>query len=562
MVTPMRKLFLLWLLASSLPLQAALVREPEYGGILFNYYQQDYFAALVQYQYAAGKNALQHHGDEARLLQGGMALSYGLTEQAEQIFNELLTPQVNATQRNRAWFYLAKLHHQKADIRRAAHALQQIDGSLPADLAAEFNYLATLINISNQQLDAVQQGLQQASSNQYQPYLLYNLAISQLKNNDQAAAAATLNQVMALASSRNNAEMAALADRARHALSQLALQQGELLTAWNHLQQVRTTGLYSNRALLTYAWAAIRLQRYGDAVPALQLQEQRAIAIPETQEAKVLLAHVYETQGAHRSALRQYLVAENAFKEGLATLQDARRIIAAQEIPQEFVINLEAMLDESDWYGMQPSLDYNKLTPFLTELMASNHFYSVIKELRDLYGIRRNLEFWQMQTQQHALIIRLRREQSGMEQLMADVQRSEQQFRFYKTSLQELRLTTLTLPEWDQERFASLWKNTMRELDLVDDRVSQVAAIRAPYRLSQQLEQQSRQMTARVEQELAATNGLIRALENRMRAVIQAELDRHEERIRYYWAQARLGKARLYDKALINLEESGTGATP
>src|SRR5690606_24988759 len=89
-----------------------------------------------------------------------------------------------------------------------------------------------------------------------------------------------------------------------------------------------------------------------------------------------------------------------------------------------------------------------------------------------------------------------------------------------------------------------------------------LAAIRAPYRLSQQLEQQSRQMTARVEQELAATNGLIRALENRMRAVIQAELDRHEERIRYYWAQARLGKARLYDKALINLEESGTGATP
>src|SRR5690606_20385383 len=83
-------------------------------------------------------------------------------------------------------------------------------------------------------------------------------------------------------------------------------------------------------------------------------------------------------------------------KDGLATLQDARRIIAAQEIPQEFVINLEAMLDESDWYGMQPSLDYNKLTPFLTELMASNHFYSVIKELRDLYGIRRNLEFWQM----------------------------------------------------------------------------------------------------------------------------------------------------------------------
>src|SRR5690606_2083673 len=219
MVTPMRKLLLLWLLATSLPLQSALVREPEYGGILFNYFQQDYFAALVQYQYAAGKNALQHHGDEARLLQGGMALSYGLTAQAEQIFNELLTPQVNATQRNRAWFYLAKLHHQKADLRRAASALQQIDGPLPADLVAEFNYLATLINISNQQLEAAQQGVRLAANHEYQPYLLYNLAIRQLQDDDQTAAAATLSQVMALASSRKNAEMAALADRARHALS-------------------------------------------------------------------------------------------------------------------------------------------------------------------------------------------------------------------------------------------------------------------------------------------------------------------------------------------------------
>ena len=45
-----------------------------------------------------------------------------------------------------------------------------------------------------------------------------------------------------------------------------------------------------------------------------------------------------------------------------------------------------------------------------------------------------------------------------------------------------------------------------------------------------------------------------------MRGVITAELDKHEERIRYYWAQARLGKARLYDKALNNIEDSSSGA--
>ena len=47
---------------------------------------------------------------------------------------------------------------------------------------------------------------------------------------------------------------------------------------------------------------------------------------------------------------------------------------------------------------------------------------------------------------------------------------------------------------------------------------------------------------------------MIKKLENVMRIVVNAELDNHEERMRYYWAQARLGKARLYDRTLNNIE--------
>jgi hypothetical protein len=42
-------------------------------------------------------------------------------------------------------------------------------------------------------------------------------------------------------------------------------------------------------------------------------------------------------------------------------------------------------------------------------------------------------------------------------------------------------------------------------------------------------------------------------------------LDNHEERMRYYWAQARLGKARLYDQTLNNIEDDrmrNTGEQP
>ncbi|PHS61402.1 MAG: hypothetical protein COB09_17245 [Thalassobium sp.] len=553
--------FLLTLVIASQYATAAQVKDLEYGGILFDYYQQDYFSALVQYEYANSQNALQHHGNEARLLKGGMTLSYGIAGQAEDIFSQLLTPDVAAEQRNRAWFYLAKLYYQKADTPRAAHALMQINGQVPQEIAGEYNYLATLINIRNRQTDAANAGIDQLSDNlRFQPYLIYNLAVSQLQSGKTDEAMANLNRVMTAAVTHKSEELAVLADRARHALAQLEMTQGNLLSAWNYLQGVRTTGLYSNRALLTYAWAAIKLKRYSDAVPALRLLDQRSITIPETQEAKVLLAHVYETEGAKRSSLKQYLLAEKSFKEGLNAIEMARKVIASQEIPQEFVINLEAMLDESDWYGMQPSLDYNKLTPFLTELMASNNFYSVIKELRDLYGIRRNLQFWQMQIHEHELIIRIRRDQTGMEKLMADVNASQKQFRFYKDGLMEQKLTTLTLSERDQERFTSLWQNTQKDLELVGDKVTQVAAIKEPYKLSYQLQARSKKLAAQVEQELSNTNSLIRSLEKVMRGVITAELDKHEERIRYYWAQARLGKARLYDKALNNIEDSSSGA--
>ena len=50
-----------------------------------------------------------------------------------------------------------------------------------------------------------------------------------------------------------------------------------------------------------------------------------------------------------------------------------------------------------------------------------------------------------------------------------------------------------------------------------------------------------------------------------MRIVVNAELDNHEERMRYYWAQARLGKARLYDQTLNNIEDDrmkNTGEQP
>lgn len=535
---------------------ANTVKDLKYGTILFDYYQQNYFAALIGYEYAKATNELEKNADEARLLQGGMTLSYGLPDHAQDIFDDLLKAKVDETTANKAWYYLAKLYYQKGQVDAAARNLAHIQGQVPDEIAEEFNYLATLINIQNMHLETVENNLSKVAKNSaYEPYLIFNLAISQLRNNQIIDSKRNLNKVIAYAVTHKDEEFAVLADRAKQALAHIEIEDKNLLGAWQHLQNVRTTGLYSNRALLSYGWTAIKLKRFPQAVPALKALDRRSISIAEVQEAKVLLAHLYEQQGASRSALKQYLLAEKAFAGGVDSIDKARKVIAGQRIPEEFVVNLEAMMDETDWYGSEPSLDYNKLTPFLIELMSSNPFHSVIKELRDLYALRNNLNYWGRQALEHQLIIQYRQQGLTSKSIGDFVFKAQGQQERLENEISDLRLHTMTLDVEEQERFTALLESTDQSFTFLEDKLSKIQSIKEPYRQSEKNVRWAKKLHKRIKQKLAVTDGLIKKLEQVMRIVVNAELDNHEERMRYYWAQARLGKARLYDQTLNNIED-------
>jgi DNA-binding transcriptional MerR regulator len=544
-----------WVMLVSLAHSAA-VKDLKYGTILFDYYQQDYFSALVGYEYAKATNELKHHGDEAKLLQGGMTLSYGLADRAQGIFKQLLDESVPAEVRNKSWYYLAKLYYQKGDVTQAAKNLGRIKGGIPRDIAEEFNYLATLINIENKHLAAVEQALKFVGKDSaYEPYLLFNLAVTQLGKGEEEKTRDNLKKVIAYSQSNPKEEFLVLADRAKQALAHMYIQKDDLLGAWEHLQTVRTTGLYSNRALLSYGWTAIKLKRYQQAIPALRALDKRSISIAEVQEAKVLLGHLYEQQGATRTALKQYLLAEKAFDGGVQSIAKARKVIAGQRIPEEFVINLDAMMDETDWYGSEPSLDYNKLTPFLVELMSSNPFHSVIKELRDLYALRNNLTYWARQALEHQLIIKHRQQGLTSKKIERFIRKSEQQQEELENNISDLRLHTMTLDVEEQERFTALLEATDHDFEYLDDKLAKVKGIKEPFRQSEENVRWAKKLHKRIQQKLTNTDSLIKKLENVMRTVVNAELDNHEERMRYYWAQARLGKARLYDQTLNEIED-------
>lgn len=543
------------------------LRDLKYGTILFDYYQQNYFSALIGHEVANSRQELTHQINEARLLQGGMTLSYGLPDEAEKIFEKLLNTKdavIAESVQNKAWFYLAKMYYHKGEDDKAVANLARIQGDIPDDIHKEFNYLATLINIRNTHLDSVERALEGVMQGSiYEPYLIFNLAASQLKGGDTQGARVNFSKVVEYGKTHLEEEFQVLADRAKQALAHVEIDEGSLIGAWLHLQNVRTTGLYSNRALLSYGWTAIKLERYNVAIPALRALDSRSISIAEVQEAKVLLAHLYEQQGAPRTALKQYLLAERAFTEGIASIESARRIIDGQRIPEEFVINLDAMMDETDWYGSEPSLDYNKLTPFLIELMSSNPFHTVLKELRDLYALRKNLSYWSRQADEHRLIIRHRQQGWSSDSLQAFISASEKQKNDIEIKVSELGLHAKTLSVKEQYRFSPLLDSMENDFEFLEKNLLKVKKIKQPYKESEKNLRWMAQLHKRIEQQLLNTDSMIKKLETIMRIVVNAELDKHEERMKYYWAQARLGKARLYDKTLNTLEEDALKqATP
>ena len=556
MKTSIRHVLVFFLLLPGFSTQASQVKDLKYGTILFDYYQQNYFSALVGYEYAKSKDEFVYNADQARLLKGGMSLSYGLPDDAQAVFADLLEHNVAEDTRNKAWFYLAKMYYYKGDALQASKSLARVQGDVPKEIHQEFNYLATLINIQNKHLESAQQAIDVAVKDSvYESYLIFNLAVTQLANGQVQQSQTNLQKVVQYSEDHPAQEFAVLADRAKQALAHISIEQNDLGRAWLHLQNVRTTGLYSNRALLSYGWTAIKLKHFNKAITALKALNKRSISIAEVQEAKVLLAHLYEQEGATRKALKQYLLAQKSFDGGLTAIKSARRVIAGQRIPEEFVINLEAMMDETDWYGSEPSLDYSKLTPFLIELMSSNPFHSVIKELRDLYALRKNLDYWQQQASEHLLIIEHRQQGQSSVGLAEFIKDSEAKQTRLEDDISDLRLHTMTLDIKEQKRFSTLLQATKNDFDYLDDKIKKIKAIKEPYRQSEKQVAWAKALHKRIGTKIQTTNYLIKKLEDVMRVVVNAELDNHQERMTYYLAQARLGKARLYDQTLYKLED-------
>lgn len=549
----------LWLPVGAAP-SVTEVHDLKYGAILFEFYQQNYFEALVEYAWAEEHGGVQNHGTYPELLKGGISLSYGLDTQAEAIFSRVAEGNLSEEVRNRAWFYLSKMQYLRGDAEVAARNLGNIQGPLPGAVDSEYRYLAALVNVKLGYFAAGEMVADSIDNDSaFAPYFYFNLAIALGGQENTGRAIAALEKVIDL--DDGSEELQRLADRARMALSFLYARGDDQANAGLQLSRISSTGAYSNRGLLGASWMAINKGAFRDALGPLDALTGRSIALPEVQEAILLQPHVYEQMGLNGRAAQGFIDADHKFRDALGWLQAARESLNQADMMELFVRNLDQVLGGSDWFGAAPSVSVNHLSPFLVELMSDHSFQSVLKDLRDLYAIHNNLENWQARRDDFDVILAARAgsldgagHRQGLSRLAQQLTESRHQYQALANRIDSLEPDAQERLRWQLEDLAfdiTRGEHMLKALtgahgNSGGDRFGEAVV----------------GMMAQVDDQMVRTEGLISRLEDVMRSLVATELDIHQQRLEQYQVEAQLAKVRILDRSLQQLEVNEDDGQP
>lgn len=577
------------------------VQDLRYGVVLYHFFQQSYFNALTETLVGEQREDLPYHSDAATLLRGGMSLSYGMGSEAESIFNQLLTTLDKQSQRDRAWFYLAKLYYSRGEKIHAGDVLSNIEGPLPETQQQEVTYMlasVALLEGNVTEADQIISGLDETSP--WLAYYWFNRGANQTVAGDWREGVQSFLKINDI--ELNDEEGLSLKDRAFIAAGFAFLSNGEYTQAIDNFLAVRLDSPLVEKAMLGYGWAAAQQEDYTMALSPWQALSERSVMDASVQESLLAIPYAYEKLDAKASSLDEYLNAIEVYEKELVKLAEAVEVF--NELP---LIQLVGAGDglSTDWIMGKDYLPINDQAPYLSHLISRQHFQSAVKELNDLITMQEYLteaeirlqalqgvldfqqQVWQDnlgQTQREVYEERYR-------QLVAAEQRLQQQKLIAnKRGDGSYYLTEQQSEQWQLiERASELITLLSNNNEDVSDEKQQLDLYRGllTWQLSEQesaqswelekqllvLQESLKEAKTRVESLVkldanrydAAFSSRIEALQQRLttqRSLLQqsfdqseksirglaiGELNHQQQRLKFYLAQAKLAVARLYD---------------
>jgi tetratricopeptide (TPR) repeat protein len=384
-----------------------VVQDPHYGEVLFYFYQEDYFPAIVRVLAAKEREQLDDHADEAELLLGGMYLSYGHHLEAAEIFERLLAGNVAPDIRDRTWFFLAKIWYQRGYLDKSQEALANIERELPENLQREALMLEAQILIASGNYDlAVAKLINWKGRTEWASYAKFNVGVALVRLGRVDEAARLLDDLGRL--DPFNEELTSLRDKANLALGFAFLQDGQARAAKAPLQRVRLEGPFSNKALLGVGWADAEMNRYQRAlVPWMELKG-RDLLDSAVQESMLAIPYAMAKLDSMSQAADHYLNAIEAYYEESNRLDRTIQHIESGRFFDEFIA--DDPLDSTGWYWRLEELPEGPEARYLFHLLATHEFQEGLKNYRDLNYLYGNLNEWQQSIEVYLAMLDTRKE--------------------------------------------------------------------------------------------------------------------------------------------------------
>ena len=393
---------LLSLLALSVPAIALADDPPErtvkdlaYGEILFEFFQDDHFAALTRLLAALERNELPSHARDADLLLGALYLSYGQHRIAGQVFEQVLEESVDPMLHDRAWFFLARIWHQRGYLPEAEAALGRIQGALPESFGPDRVMLEAQVLMDQLKFADALIVLEawEDPDDEWVGYAKFNIGVALVRLGEVDAGARILAEVGQMESDDEASEaMLALRDRANVALGYAWLQASRPVEAKPALQRVRLAGPYSNKALLGVGWADAEQEDYRAALAPWVALKDRDLLDSAVQESLLAVPYAFSRLNADAQAADHYVDAIDAFTAEIARIDDAVASVRSGELLTEWLAAQQS--EGTGWYFELDQIPTTDESRYLVELMASNGFQEGVKNYRDLIDMSRNLAGW------------------------------------------------------------------------------------------------------------------------------------------------------------------------
>ena len=367
------------------------VLDPHYGDVLFEFYQGRYFPAITKLEASQVFNRMQHHADEAEILRGGLLLSYGLHQQAGEVFEALLARGAAPSVRDRAWYFLAKVRYQRGLMPEANKALARIEHRLPAPLEDDRRLLqANVLMALGDNAGAGKILTPIAGPRGDDLYARYNLGVALIRGGDAAHGTTMLDDLGR--QTMPDEEGRALRDKANVALGFAALKAGKPQDARAYLQRVRLQGIEANAALLGFGWAADALGSPKLAlVPWVELAG-RDSTDSAVLEAQLAVPYAYAELHADAQALQRYESAIANFETEDANVDATIAAIRDGKLIEGLMSRNPG--EEMGWFQTFRDVPLMPHARLLTPVIAGNEFQEAFKNYRDLQFLGHNLAEW------------------------------------------------------------------------------------------------------------------------------------------------------------------------